>query len=281
MSVAFQEAMRSVSAELDTIPSFKKTMSEFSQSQSQRDFISTCLTRVDKFGYSLLHHAAATNATKSIEFMIWSTCSFNPALQQAQLQQLVDLREPRRGFTPLLFACMQRNHGAVKTLVAYGHADVNAPDYEGNSPLHVAAANGDYDLVKLLLKFGASPNQQDVDGATPLHIAAANGQTTIAALLISQGASVHILDHEGEVPLFYCVREGHQKMAQLLMRCGSDPRTSVNEDNETPTDLALETGDSSMAQLLATGQLPPSMFKPPPAYGAPASLDNDAMDIDG
>eukprot|EP01122_Echinamoeba_exundans_P011991 TRINITY_DN4929_c0_g1_i2.p1 TRINITY_DN4929_c0_g1~~TRINITY_DN4929_c0_g1_i2.p1 ORF type:complete len:277 (-),score=56.99 TRINITY_DN4929_c0_g1_i2:54-884(-) len=258
---------------------FKKTMAEFSQSQQQRDFIATALLRVDRFGYGLLHHAAASNASKTIEFMIWSAAAFNSQLQDSQMQQLVDLREPRKGFTPLLFGVMQSNHSAVQALVEKGHASINAPDFEGNSPLHVAVQNGDFKMVQLLLKYGASPNQCDVEGATPVHIAAANGNTRIAAALIAKGGSVHVQDNEGEVPLFYCVREGHQLMAQLLMRCGSDPRSCINEDNETPIDVALETGDADMAQLLATGQLPSSMLRPPPVFGGPAA-DTDAMDVD-
>lgn len=281
-SVAFQDAMRAVSLELESLPAFKKTMAEFSQSQQQREFIATALLRVDRFGYGLLHHAAASNASKTIEFMIWSAAAFNSQLQDSQLQQLVDIREPRKGFTPLLFGVMQSNHSAVLTLIEKGHASINAPDYEGNSPLHVAVANGDIKMVQLLLKYGAAPNQCDVEGATPLHIAAANGNTRIAAALISKGASVHVQDNEGEAPLFYCVREGHQLMAQLLMRCGSDPRNCINEDSESPLDVALETGDTAMAQLLATGQLPSSMLKPPPVFGggAPNVANSDDMDVD-
>lgn len=257
-------------------------MTEFAQSQQQRDFIASALLRVDGFGYGLLHHAAAANASKTIEFMIWSAAAFNTQLQDSHMQQLVDVREPRRGFTPLLFGVMQGNHAAVLALIEKGNASVNAPDFEGNSPLHVAVQNGDAKMVQLLLKYGAAPNQCDVEGATAVHLAAANGNTRIAAALISKGGSVQVRDHEGEVPLFYCVREGHQQMAQLLMRCGSDPRSSINEDNETPLDVALETGDTGMAQLLATGQLPSIMLKPQAMFGVPSgsSSSDDAMDVD-
>lgn len=263
-------------------------MSDFSVAMQQREFAATGLLRVDRFGYSLLHHAAAHNASRTIDFMLWATASFNTQLTAAQLQTVVDVREPARGFTPLHFAAANRNYKAALALIEKGHATVNLQDFDqGHSPLHLAVAKGDVQMVQLLLDCGAPVNQEDVDGVTPLHLAAANGFTNVAALLLIKGASPFARDHEGEIPLFYAARECHSGVAQLLMRAGSDARTAVNDDGETPIDVALESGDRAMAQLLATGQLPSVMISgnpsgpavgaaSPPAGGA----SDDAMDVD-
>ncbi|KAK6111741.1 Ankyrin repeats (3 copies) family protein [Brugia pahangi] len=57
------------------------------------------------------------------------------------------------GQTPL-YCAVARNLSQSFTLLTYG-ADLNIANYDGNTPLHVSSKNGDVDLVKLLLCFGA------------------------------------------------------------------------------------------------------------------------------
>uniref|UniRef100_A0A158PRP8 phospholipase A2 n=1 Tax=Brugia pahangi TaxID=6280 RepID=A0A158PRP8_BRUPA len=60
------------------------------------------------------------------------------------------------GQTPL-YCAVARNLSQSFTLLTYG-ADLNIANYDGNTPLHVSSKNGDVDLVKLLLCFGALKN---------------------------------------------------------------------------------------------------------------------------
>lgn len=46
----------------------------------------------------------------------------------------------------------------MKCLVKLGKADVNAKNEKDITPLHIAAAKGHTDCVRLLLKFGADVN---------------------------------------------------------------------------------------------------------------------------
>ena len=59
---------------------------------------------------------------------------------------------------------------------------------DGRSPLHLAAAKGDVETVKVLVAAGAALDARDRSGSTPLHLAAAGQHTDVVKLLIESGA---------------------------------------------------------------------------------------------
>lgn len=82
----------------------------------------------------------------------------------------------------------------VKILIEHG-ADVNGPDQDGLTPLHMCILEGESDvyqvIARLLIKNGASPSARDSDGCTPLQMAAGNGNAKMVALLADLGADVN------------------------------------------------------------------------------------------
>jgi ankyrin repeat protein len=72
--------------------------------------------------------------------------------------------------TPLMCAAQNRDVAAARFLIVAG-ADVNANDEEkiGDSALHVAVRNSNYELTKLLLDAGADPLLQGWMALTPLN----------------------------------------------------------------------------------------------------------------
>jgi ankyrin repeat protein len=99
------------------------------------------------------------------------------------------------GYTPLMTAALHFKNDAIKVLVA-SSADVRRADgMWGNTPLHVAAENGDLDIVKLLLERGARINAQNFARVTPLDMAS---NMRVVDFLLSQGAAVSDFSADGE-----------------------------------------------------------------------------------
>ena len=61
---------------------------------------------------------------------------------------------------------------------------LNYNDKDGNTPLHIAACFGDYNIVRTILDNGANLDRKNNDGNTPLHLAQIFKQTYIVDLLI-------------------------------------------------------------------------------------------------
>ena len=74
--------------------------------------------------------------------------------------------------------------------------DVNQTNTDGETPLHVAAHEGQLDLAQLLIEKGAEVNERMNNGRTPLHIAAQQGHTTVTLLLKLAGAKRGAIDFE-------------------------------------------------------------------------------------
>lgn len=68
-------------------------------------------------------------------------------------------------------------------MIQKGHK-IDTTDENGNSPLHLASANGKTDMVKLLLEQGAS-QRPNFDGKTPCDLALLNQHISCAKLFDS------------------------------------------------------------------------------------------------
>jgi glutaminase len=66
---------------------------------------------------------------------------------------------------------------------------VSMSDYDGRTPLHLAASEGHMEVVKLLLEKGAPVNAKDRWGGTPLEDAERGRHEEIKQILISNGGS--------------------------------------------------------------------------------------------
>ncbi|XP_052063085.1 ankyrin repeat domain-containing protein 49-like, partial [Mytilus californianus] len=76
-------------------------------------------------------------------------------------------------------------------------AEVNKCANDGWYPLHMAASDGNTDIIKLLIKHKAKLNQQMSDGMTPLYLACNFGHCNVVKLLLDNKADVNKCENNG------------------------------------------------------------------------------------
>jgi len=188
--------------------------------------------------YSNLHYHACVGLSKA-SANIFENCS-NEQLNKRDHQ----------GNTPLIWAASEGNDDVVQLLVEHG-ANVNCQNLNGETALYVAAARGHDSIAHILLENGASAQITNLDGASCLHIAIANGQLSTSALLIKYGAFVNCQDDCGDTPLHYAVREENSRLVEMLVNHCNANVDMMNDDQETPLDLASDLECMDIVQFLS------------------------------
>lgn len=91
----------------------------------------------------------------------------------------------------------------------------------GTPRLHLAAADGNVDLVTYELDKGVDVDNKDKKGATALMYAARNGHSSVVALLLKRGASWKVALPKGETALSIAQRHQHSEVVELLQQGSS------------------------------------------------------------
>ncbi|KAL4889078.1 ankyrin repeat-containing domain protein [Aspergillus ambiguus] len=104
--------------------------------------------------------------------------------------------------------------------------DVNDSDYEGITPLHLAACKSERNSC-MLIQAGADVQSRTHKGETPLHFAAKAGQANIVGLLIEiyqqQSLSVDTPSVARRTALHEAAQSGRPESVRLLLDAGADP----------------------------------------------------------
>jgi ankyrin repeat protein len=137
--------------------------------------------------HALLDHNADPDLKdeKGNEPLVWYAARDDITTMRAILERGAN-PNPNTYWGQPLHEAAQRSLAATKLLVKHG-AHVNAKDFNGNIPLHLAAAHGLTDVVKFLLECwpeGARNTNLTPDLPTPLHHAAAFGRIESVRLLL-------------------------------------------------------------------------------------------------
>ncbi|KAF7262527.1 hypothetical protein EG68_00178 [Paragonimus skrjabini miyazakii] len=155
------------------------------------------------------------------------------------------------GETPLTLAAkLEKPKEMIMTLVAGGaHLDFRAEDTM--TPLHRAAATGNYEAIKVLLDLGQSPNTRDQYDLTPLYYAVINDTIALCAeRLLYDHSVLGTKDEAGLQEIHQACRFGRVQHLETLIAYGADINSQTSKNGNTPLHICAFTGQEACARLL-------------------------------
>ena len=160
-------------------------------------------------------------------------------------------------------------------------ADLNILDAKRRTPLNIAAESGYLDIVELLLDNGADINKEDIQGYTPLNTAVAFLHEDIVDLLIDKGADLDKPTLDGTTPLITALKEENEDLALILINAGADVNVRTKDGN-TPLIEASYFGNYTIVSYLLDHDADPNVANSSgetPLSVACASNDTDNISI--
>uniref|UniRef100_A0ABD2XHL0 Uncharacterized protein n=1 Tax=Trichogramma kaykai TaxID=54128 RepID=A0ABD2XHL0_9HYME len=170
------------------------------------------------------------------------------------------------GLTSLLIVTQAsfKNDGMMQLLLEgiknspliYQNLELNTEDRNGDTALHHALANGDWEMAKLLMKNGADPDTFNKVGATPLHVISRNDICTkleeffrLVDANYEVKVRVNARDANGNSPLHFAISRDHRPTIELLLSRKADPNVA-NAAGSTPLHLICdESRDENLARF--------------------------------
>ncbi|CAM9781541.1 unnamed protein product, partial [Hapterophycus canaliculatus] len=136
-------------------------------------------------------------------------------------------------------AAAEGNLDALKALVRHG-ANVMANSSSGLTVMNTAAARNKTEVIDALVALGPSVNgeYEDDTSITPLHTAVRANSCDAIRSLAQHEANLNKLDHSSETPLQLAVRFERVDAAEALLASGVNVNLRVN--GETPLETLFE-----------------------------------------
>ena len=136
---------------------------------------------------------------------------------------------------------------ATGALLGWSKIDVEPRNKTDESPLMLAALDGETNLVKRLVVMGADVNKP---GWAPLHYASTRGHLDIMTYLLDQNAYIDAASPNGTTPLMMAAFYGTPSAVKLLLEAGADPMLK-NTQGLSAIDFAQRNNRADSAEIIA------------------------------
>ncbi len=140
------------------------------------------------------------------------------------------------------------NREVAKRLIDFG-ANLEVRDERNWTALIIASAKGAEDVVKMLLESGARNDVHDMKGYSALHWAAYNGHSGVVKLLMEHKVSPNLQCKVGWTPLMLAAARGHLVASAFLIAFGADVNLT-SADGAVALHRAAQNGHLAVAKLL-------------------------------
>ena len=168
-------------------------------------------------------------------------------------QAIIDLGHGSLRKVPRLALAAQHGSLARVRELCDWHADIEAANWLGRTPLYLASEYSHIDIVRELLARGANINVATCGGWTSLHAASLGGRLDVVRELLAHGADPNTANGFGETPLLESSRSGKVEIVRALLDAGADKRHVAN-NGETAASFAgtgMFAAPASRAAILA------------------------------
>jgi len=186
-------------------------------------------------GQTLLHVAAARGYAPIIDLLVDAKAAIEALDANAN--------------TPLDTAVLHNQPLAVTTLLKH-HADATyVHPLDGRGALHEACMRGYAYMLKPLIEAGADPTARDRFGQTPLDIALAYKNGNVVAALLHSGQKLKESEQIAEETMESATLRGQTEIVRILLDNGFDVNKPSAKGSSYLNDAALK-GQKKMVQLL-------------------------------
>lgn len=125
----------------------------------------------------------------------------------------------RAGWTPVSHCVWRDREAVLELLLDCGRVDLEAKPYHfQDTPLAHAARLGRWSIAQLLIRHGANANVRDCIGYAVICAAAEQSKTEGARLLLCHGADVNSRSSNGRTPIMEAAHHGNWSLVHLLIK---------------------------------------------------------------
>ena len=177
-------------------------------------------------------------------------------IKQIMIPEVHDSGEHSKstGDCALHFACKMNDVQLIQLLLSHCPQAVSIKDNFGNTPLHIAAENGNVAVMKCLLESfeGCLDSLINKDKDSPLHLACKVGFLEVVNLLLDRCySSVTLKNRFGDNPIHVaCQHKSCELIDSLLKKCSGNLDCHKNDRNNTFLHVAANYGNSDTVRLL-------------------------------
>ncbi len=129
---------------------------------------------------------------------------------------------------------------------------INLKDAAGNTATHIAAVNGQMEVLKYLLKRRPDLEIKNNEQDTPLLAAAAKDKSEAALALVAAGADVNTHDAGYTYPLHWVAHFGDLDLAKAMVEKGVELDVRTRKEERTPTYYAVSADRGAVLEFLVS-----------------------------
>lgn len=158
-----------------------------------------------------------------------------------------------KGDTALHIAAENGQKNIITALIKNEKSLIEEKTENGATALYIASQHGHVSAVEELLSFGANPDNDNPRGISPLMMASVQGHCQVVDILINHHASLDVTNIDGATALHFAVSYQHPTIVKLLVDRGADPN-KLSNIGKSPLHISASKGNLSLIQNLLSSK---------------------------